>query len=111
MKTASITRIVLAVLALMLLTPYGQTWAKWTEPVPVNEVNTEYCEWTPFLSFDALTLYFARGRPSLDEFRIFEATRPVPYGPFTSVGEISGTLNSSPGNVMSPWVSPDNLRM
>jgi len=90
----------------------GPAPAEWTEPVPVMEVNTEYAEWTPFLSFDGLSLYFARGHgPAFYDFRIFEATRPVPYGPFTSVGEISGTLNSSPGNVMSPWVSPDNLRM
>jgi hypothetical protein len=87
--------------------------AEWTEPVPVIEVNTEYCEWTPFLSFDGLTLYFSRGLgPGADHyFRIYLATRPEPSWPFTSVGEISGTLNSSPGNVMSPWVSPDNLRM
>ena len=106
MKTAKISLALLVVLGLC-----RSVLGAWSEPVPVNEVNTENCEWTPFLSFDGLTLYFARGRPSFDEFRIFEATRPVPYGPFMSVGEVSGTLNSSSGNVMSPWVSPGNLRM
>ena len=35
--------------------------ARWTEPVPLNEVNSEYegQSWV-FLSFDGLTLYFAR---------------------------------------------------
>ncbi len=83
--------------------------AEWTEPVQVTEVNTEYDDWTPFLSFDGLTLYFSRLRT--DSFyygRIFEATRQEPYGPFTSVREV---LKSSNRHVFAPWVSPDNLRM
>ncbi|MBN2590593.1 MAG: hypothetical protein JXA96_12085 [Sedimentisphaerales bacterium] len=35
-------------------------YSAWTEPIPVTEVNTEYEEWSPFLSFDGLTLYFAK---------------------------------------------------
>ena len=86
---------------------------EWTEPVPLTEVNSELAEeWTPFLSFDGLTLYFTRVRSDTFYYgRIFEATRQEPYGPFTSVKELDGTLNSSPGHVISPWVSPDNLRM
>jgi len=86
---------------------------EWTEPVPLMEVNSELAkELTPFLSFDGLTLYFTRVRSDTFYYgRIFEATREQPYGPFTSVKEIDGTLNSSPGHVISPWVSPDNLRM
>ena len=83
--------------------------AEWTEPVPVTEVNTEYQEWTPFLSFDGLSLYFARVRTDISFYgRIYEATREVPYGPFTSVSEV---LSSSNQHVLAPWVSPDNLRM
>jgi hypothetical protein len=101
----------MALLGLFVL--YGQVLAEWTVPVPVIEINTEFVEeWTPFLSFDALTLYFARVRSNNFYYgRIFEATRQEPFGPFTSVKEIDGTLNSSPGHVFSPWVSPDNLRM
>jgi hypothetical protein len=86
---------------------------EWTEPVPLMEVNSELAtEWTPFLSFDGLRLYFTRVRSETFYYgRIFEAIREQPYGPFTSVKEIDGTLNSSPGHVISPWVSPDNLRM
>ncbi|NIP25719.1 MAG: hypothetical protein GWN67_15480 [Phycisphaerae bacterium] len=86
---------------------------EWTEPVPLMEVNSELAtEWTPFLSFDGLTLYFTRVRSETFYYgRIFEAIREQPYGPFTPVKEIDGTLNSSPGHVISPWVSPDNLRM
>ncbi len=87
----------------------GLASADWTEPVPVTEVNTELADWTPFLSFDGLSLYFARVRT--DTFccaQIFEATRQEPYGPFTSVNEV---LSSSGQRVLGPWVSPDNLRM
>ncbi|MHC4657251.1 MAG: TolB family protein, partial [Planctomycetota bacterium] len=86
---------------------------EWREPVAVTEVNTESAEeMMPFLSFDGLTLYFAKVRTQTFYYgRIFEATRPEPFGPFTSVSEVSGTLNSSSGHVLSPWVSPDNLRM
>ncbi|MHC4111797.1 MAG: LamG-like jellyroll fold domain-containing protein [Planctomycetota bacterium] len=94
---------------LIVLVLCGLASAEWTEPVPVTEVNTELAEWTPFLSFDGLSLYFARVRT--DTFccaQIFEATRQEPYGPFTSVNEV---LSSSGKRVFAPWVSQDNLRM
>lgn len=98
-----------AVLGLLALCGTALGW--WTEPVPVSEVNTEYTEKLPFLSYDGLTLYFARmGTDSFYYTRIYKATREEPYGPFTSVEEIS-ELNYSGGHVNSPWVSPDNLRM
>lgn len=110
--------IVLAVLGFLTLrTP---AWdgdvvrpSRWTEPVPLTEVNSDSVEeWSPFLSYDGLTLYFARVRSENFYYgRIFEATRDEPFGPFTSIREINGTLNSSPGHVLLPWVSPDNLRM
>ncbi len=85
----------------------------WTEPVPVIEVNTSFEEWSPFLSFDGLTLYFARVRTSDSYYgRIFEATRNEPTGPFTNVREVPGMINSLlNGHVFCPWVSCDNLRM
>ena len=84
-------------------------WEQWTEPMPVTEASTEYDEYTPFLSFDGLSLYFARGMTSgYYYFRIFEATRQKPYGPFTSVSQV---LSSSGKHVFWPWVSSDNLRM
>ncbi|MCX5638296.1 MAG: hypothetical protein NTX52_11485, partial [Planctomycetota bacterium] len=84
---------------------------KWSEPVPVTEVNTEYPEGVQFLSFDWLTLYFARGPTDISHYlRIYEARRDKPFGPFTSIREIS-ELNESATNVLCPWVSPDNLRM
>ena len=99
--------ILLAILIVSVLC--GPSSAKWTEPVPVTEVNTEFADWTPFLSFDGLSLYFARGRTSsYYHFRIFEATREKPFGPFTSVNQV---LSSSGQHVYAPWVSPDNLRM
>ena len=49
--------------------------AEWTEPAPVTEINTENLrEWTPYLSFDGLRLYFAQGRgTSGRHLRIYQA--------------------------------------
>jgi len=104
MKAKTILSAILIVLVLC-----GLSLAEWTEPVPVTEINTEFADWTPFLSFDGLSLYFARGRTSsYYYFRIFEATREEPYGAFTSVNEV---FSSSGKHVFWPWISPDNLRM
>jgi hypothetical protein len=104
MKAKTILVAVIGILALC-----GLSLADWAEPVPVTEVNSEYADWNPFLSFDGLSLYFARGRTSgYYYFRIFEATRQQPYGPFTSVSQV---LSSSGQHVFTPWVSQDNLRM
>jgi len=85
--------------------------AQWSEPVPVDEINTQFDEGKAFLSFDGLTLYFTRCHTDTYFYRrVHRAMRPVPSGPFTSVEEISA-LNYSGGHVGSPWVSPDNLRM
>jgi len=109
MKKKENTTKLFMMVSLGLLVLSGQVLAEWTVPVPVTEVNTEYAEWTPFLSFDGLSLYFARGMTSgYYHFRIFEATRQQPYGPFTSVNEV---LSKSGKHLFSPWVSPNNLRM
>jgi hypothetical protein len=79
--------------------------------MPVSEVNTAFDDKYPFLSFDGRVLYFCRR--DTDTFyytRIYQATRPDPYGPFTSVEEIS-SLNNWGDHIPSPWVSKDNLRM
>ena len=87
------------------------TLATWTEPVPVVEINTDYHDRAPFLSFDGLTLYFSRqDGPGWHYTRLYQATRTDPLAPFTSVKQIS-TLNYSRGHVDYAWVSPDNLRM
>ena len=110
----------MSIVVILWLSVFGQcAWADsslvptcWTEPVPVVEANTEYEEWAPFLSFDGLTLYFGRVRtPESYYGRIFEAIREEPSGPFTIVRRVIGPLNSASDHVLSPWVSPDNLRM
>jgi hypothetical protein len=85
----------------------GNTFAgEWTTPVPVTAINTaDHEEWSPFLSNDKLTLYFSR----LDSpAKIFSVTRNSLSDPFASETQV---LQSSAGNIYSPWVSPDNLRM
>ena len=88
-------------------------FSDWSEPEPVFEVNTKFEEWSPFLSFDGLTLYFARVRTSGSYFgRIFQATRDEPVGSFSNVREVPGNINSlSNAHTFCPWVSCDNLRM
>ncbi|MHC4739865.1 MAG: LamG-like jellyroll fold domain-containing protein [Planctomycetota bacterium] len=109
MKTGKIKRTVLAISVILLMC--GSVWAEWSVPMPLDEVNTEYSDGAPFLSFDGLTFYFARWDTSSFYYtRIYKATRAEPFGPFTSVEEIS-ELNYSGGHVSDPWVSSDNLRM
>lgn len=87
-------------------------FSAWPEPVTISEVNSQYEEWSPFLSSDGLTLYFARVRTSESYYgRIFEANRDEPVGPFTTVRQVPGELNSLNGHVLCPCVSCDNLRM
>jgi len=85
--------------------------AQWTAPVPLTEINTQYSDSSPFLSYDGLSLYFTRRETNTYYHnRIYEATREQPFGPFTSIRELN-ELNASGANVIWPWVSPDNLRM
>ena len=73
--------------------------ADWQEPAPVDEVNSEFHDKSPFLSHDGLTLYFSRqDGPGFHYTRIYQATRPEPFGPFASVSEISA-LNFYGGHV------------
>jgi Tol biopolymer transport system component len=83
--------------------------AEWTTPVPVTSgINSQFPEWTPYLSYDGKSLYFARGHTDTSyEFSIYEAKRSQPSGAFTSVSQALFTY----GHAYSPWVSPDNLRM
>jgi predicted outer membrane repeat protein len=107
-----------ALLAILAL--YGSTWAvqvldqqQWTTPVPLTPVNSGSAEeWSPSLSFDGLTLYFARLSSETFYYgRLFQASRQQPFGLFTEVRKIDGALNLSRGHNFFPWVSPDNLRM
>lgn len=84
----------------------------WTVPVPLVEVNSSAEEWSPFLSDDGLTLYFARVRsPDCYFGRIWEAKRDTPQQHFSVIQEVAGDLNAVNGHVVCGWVSPDNLRM
>ncbi|MHC4215683.1 MAG: hypothetical protein ACYSWP_20230, partial [Planctomycetota bacterium] len=84
---------------LMILAFDNPTVATWTEAVPMVEINTEYHDKEPFLSFDGLTIYFVRMYgPGWYYARIYQATRSDSHGQFTSVEEIS-TLNYSSGHV------------
>jgi Tol biopolymer transport system component len=83
---------------------------EWTTPVPVQTgINTQFDEWTPFLSYDGRSLYFSRGyTDTYNDFCVFQAKRAQPFGDFTSVTEV---LSKQYHHILGPWVSPDNLRM
>ena len=97
--------------ALMLLAFCSSTLATWADPVSVAEINSDCHDKSPFLSYDGLTLYFSRqDGPGWHYTRIYQATRPEPFGSFSLAEEITA-LNYSGGHVDYPWVSPDNLGM
>ena len=102
---------ILLILATIYLT--AAAFSNWSDPVPVLEINTEFEEWAPFLSYDGLTLYFGRVRTSDSYYgKIFEAIRDEPTGFFTTIREAPGELNAlANAHVLCPWVSCDNLRM
>jgi len=83
--------------------------SEWTEPEPLSETSSRYHDKAPFLSFDGLSLYFARDLGS-DYAHIYTATRKTPEGPFGEPWE-NPELNSARANVDCPWVSPDNRRI
>jgi hypothetical protein len=83
----------------------------WSEPMPLTELNTPFEEWTPFLSFDGLSLYFSRVHTDISSYgRIYQAIRDKRVGPFTSVRELS-ELNEAGSHILCPWVSQDNMRI
>jgi hypothetical protein len=109
MKTREKIMFVCVLAAMELLAMCGSALAAdWTTPVPVEGVNTQYEEWTPFPSFDGHILYFSRlHTDTFYEARIFQATRQGTSGPFTQVTEV---LHDN-DDALDPWVSPDNLRL
>jgi len=104
-------RCIFPLVAVLIYTGFGSsTAAAWTVPVRLAEVNTNYHDKAPFLSYDGQTLYFSRqDGPGWHHTRIFQATRENILSPL-AVKEIS-TLTQPGAHIDYPWVSPDNLRM
>lgn len=80
----------------------------WTTPVPVAEINTEYSEGAPFLTYDGSTLYFSRQGPHPQW--LYSATRTSPDAPF-GTPEALTAINGSGSSVNYSWVSPEGLRL
>jgi hypothetical protein len=91
----------------------GPTPGQWTKPIPLVEINTTTAEeWSPILSADGLTLYFGRVHaPDNYNGRLFQATRPEPFGRFTYAPPLWGPINNTGTHVHAQWVSPDELRI
>ena len=74
MRAAQVLSIVLG----MLLAAPSAAADTWTTPQPLLEINSVAEEWSPFLSDDGLTLYFARVRGPIGFYgRIWEANRSI----------------------------------
>jgi len=97
-------------LSLFFITP---AFSRWTVPVPVTVANDPAAEdWSPFITTDGLTLYFARVRSSSSYYgKICAAIRNDIEEPFSSARVLDCPLNRSSGHQLCPWVSCDNLRM
>jgi hypothetical protein len=81
-------------------------------PVMVSTVNTPSLEYTPALTPDELTLYFASNRPDspargdLDIWVSKRASRDVPFEAPVNVQELNTAAGEDP-----EWISPDNCRL
>jgi hypothetical protein len=82
----------------------------WSEPEPVKGLNSEFEEWSPFLSSGGSDIYFARVRTDDSYYgRIFKAQLSY-SGSFETIAEVNDvTMHNY--HVLYPWVSPDNLRI
>ena len=77
-----------------------------SDPVNINELNSNYHENNPFLSSDGLTIYFGRGEIN-DIYRIFAASRTSKDGPFGVPVEFPELSAGNHANM--PSLTPDEL--
>jgi RHS repeat-associated protein len=87
---------------------------QWLAPVYLGELDDTQGNKgrVPCLSPDKLTMFFSRFIPSLNCVCIVQATREVPYGPFTSERILSELVDSqNPMTVNSAWISADGQRL
>ncbi len=104
------TQVFSAILGVLIVAQSGIA-DLWTAPVPVSELNTQYDEGSPFLTYDGSTLYFSRqGVPGPYPGRLYSATRTSTQAPFSGEQELTG-LNAAGKIVNYSWVSPDNRRL
>jgi hypothetical protein len=83
-------RLALLVPSLCLLVP--ASFAQWSTPTIVPNVNTTLIEWDPSPTVTGLTLYYSSTQTG--DYEIFRATRAAPYGPFgvgTHLTELAST--------------------
>ncbi len=76
----------------------------WLPPEPVDEINSEERDTTPYLAPDGLTLYFASSREGadLEIYRSIRSTRSAPWGASSLVESLNSELDDS-----APQVSWD----
>ncbi len=78
-------------------------------PIALIELNSSTTDWSPALTKDGLTIYFASARASAS-WDIFVATRPNVTASFSMPVMVS-ELSSPDNNELPHWVSPDSCRL
>ncbi len=102
-------KMVFWMMAVVALLAAGTAQAEWTEPVLLEELNTEHSATTsPCLSSDGLTIYFRRNDIGGNK-QIVEAYRDTPDGIFTSERVLTELNNGR--DVYSTWISQDGLTL
>jgi Tol biopolymer transport system component len=85
--------------------------APWGEPTPLAELNSASDDWAPRLTSDELTIVFSSARPgSVGLVSLYVATRASRTLPFSNVGLLAGSVNTS-GIVVHPSITGDGLTL
>jgi Tol biopolymer transport system component len=91
---------------------YRAAWmgSAFQSPTSVTELNSASDDWSPTLSVDGLTIFFASNRPGgAGNYDIYTATRAsmsVPFSAPTPVTELD-----TPDNELPHWLSHDGCRL
>jgi len=81
------------------------------EPANLTSLNSAYHDFSPTLSRDELTLYFASDRPGTrGDLDLWKATRENKSSPFGTPVNLGGTINSNVGD-FCPYLSADDLSL
>ena len=83
------------------------TLGDWSEPELVSELTSDGDLWSPSISSDGLTLYFAEGIDGVET--IFEAKRADRDSPFVDVKQVTGAFGQESNG--TPVVSSDGLTL
>jgi hypothetical protein len=77
----------------------------------LDEVETDARDFTPFVTEDCLTLYFASDREIADQFELYVAQREAPEDRFGAPQLVDVELDVGEDSELMPWVSADGRHL